>query len=132
VLSDSLSWISGELPRALADGGVLKCLYKARYRQTVEECIICLANAESREALVQGLGVAGSTSGEFLLSTFCRLQPIPPSGQQLQVSFPAIIISYYYSRLKTENEFCDKRKKRRKSRKKSVGVVYLELQTVCS
>ncbi|CAM6127299.1 unnamed protein product [Calypogeia fissa] len=87
AVADSLAWIAGEPPPALAEGRVVKCLYKARYRQAVEECSVCLASANSEEALIQGFGVAGKTSGEFVPSSFCRLQPVPLCGQLLQVRF---------------------------------------------
>jgi len=87
LLADSPFWISSETPKALKDGKPLKCTFKARYRQHLEECVVCFSNSTSREALSVGMGVAASKSSEFTPSTFCRLHKSQwqDSKQQLQV-----------------------------------------------
>jgi hypothetical protein len=87
VLAGSPFWISSETPKALKDGKPLKCMFKARYRQHLEECVVCFSNSTSREALSVGMGVAASKSSEFTPSTFCRLHKSQSqdSKQQLQV-----------------------------------------------
>ncbi|BBN12749.1 hypothetical protein MPTK1_5g22570 [Marchantia polymorpha subsp. ruderalis] len=87
AVADGLSWISGALPAELAEGRVLKCLYKARYRQPVEECTVCLASADSEEALREGMGIAFTNSRKFLPSSLCRLQSVAMQGEQLQIKF---------------------------------------------
>ncbi|CAK9273024.1 unnamed protein product [Sphagnum jensenii] len=51
AVADSPFWISSETPKALKDGKPLKCTFKARYRQHLEECVVCFSNSTSREAL---------------------------------------------------------------------------------
>lgn len=89
AVADSPFWISSEAPKALKDGKPLKCMFKARYRQHLEECVVCFSNSTSREALSVGMGVAASKSSEFTPSTFCRLHKSQwqDSKQQLQVRF---------------------------------------------
>ncbi|KAL3698845.1 hypothetical protein R1sor_012921 [Riccia sorocarpa] len=87
AVADSLSWISGSLPTELTNGGVLRCQYKARYRQPVEECVVCLANSQSQEARKEGMGAAFTDSIKFTPSSWSRLGPVPVQGEQLQIKF---------------------------------------------
>ncbi|KAL2645503.1 hypothetical protein R1flu_013090 [Riccia fluitans] len=87
AVADSLSWISGALPAELAKGGVLRCQYKARYRQPVEDCTVCLASSESQEARKEGMGATLTQSKRFTPSSLSRLQSIPAQGEQLQIKF---------------------------------------------
>lgn len=76
-------WISGQPPEVLQDGQPLTCTFKARYRQSLEECTVCFIDSRSGEAISQGMGVAGTDTSEFTSSSFCRVRHILAGGKQL-------------------------------------------------
>lgn len=49
--ASSFNWIAGELPQELRDAGKMRCRYRVRYRQDLDECTISLvAEDEVRSA----------------------------------------------------------------------------------
>lgn len=65
-------WISGSPPKQLQDGQPLTCMFKARYRQSLERCTVCFLDSKNEVAVSQSMGVAGKHTSEFRSSDFCR------------------------------------------------------------
>lgn len=78
-----LFWVSGKAPKVLQAGQPLQCMFKARYRQSLERCTVCFVDARGEEAIAQNMGAAGADAAEFECSSFCRLRPTLNEGKQL-------------------------------------------------
>ena len=87
-MTDDPFWISGAPPQVLKNGQPLKCTFKARYRQSPEECTVCFSDSVDDRAISQGMGIAGVDSAEFKSSTFCCLTlGGSQQKQQMQVTW---------------------------------------------
>ena len=67
----------------LQDGQPLTCMFKARYRQSLEKCTVCFVDSRSEEAISQSMGVAGTDAVEFKSSSFCRVRHTLDEEKQL-------------------------------------------------
>ncbi|KAG0592787.1 hypothetical protein KC19_1G280800 [Ceratodon purpureus] len=81
-------WISGQPPKVLQDGQPLTCMFKARYRQSLEKCTVCFVDSNTEEAIAESMGVAGTETTEFASSSFCRVRHTLDEGKRLlQIRF---------------------------------------------
>lgn len=85
MVAEDPFWISGEPPTALQEGRPLRCMFKARYRQSLEECTVCFTDSSNERATDSAMGAAGAKTMEFTPSKFCQLQIRAENKQQLQV-----------------------------------------------